>query len=364
MEKISHRQKLTKIVSRGLAIIIFSGFLNHTDVVLPPSPQEIPTHTQETTIFLQAETIKSQEIIKTTESILGIHDTPIIGGSLNEQLAMDDAKRLGAKYWVSLNPDEDMLKALKENPNLTLITRAYMKDNKYDEKYLTEMMNKLTKYIEKPLVVPYNETNLTFETGGTPVSARDHIINDFIPAAELILKYGGIPLLTPLAQSHNPNPSDGFDDIEYFKSMIDTLVRIKEIKPELLNQIKIALHDYISKPGEDIWKYPGQIDDIVMEETGRQIEMYILEGGFSQEAYKKFDQQTISSDIPRILSSEIPKKLLVRSWTLWLYSNFAQRPAEDKFAQNWKELQGFEPMALRGENGETLEYKAIENSKN
>lgn len=359
MEKISHRQKLTKIVSRGVGIIVLSGFLNHTDAILSTAPQEIPI--QETTIFQKTETISSQEVITTVASIFGLHDTPIIGGSINEQLAMDDARRLGAKFWVSLNPNEEMLKAIKENQNLTLITRAYMENNQFDEKYLTEMMHKLREYIEKPLVVPYNETNLTFETGGTPVSARNHIIKDFIPAAELILKYEGIPILTPTAQSHNPDPSEGIDGIEYFKLMIDTLI---EVKPELLDQIKIGVHDYTKNPGEDIWKHPEEIYDIVTAKTGKKIDMYITEAGLYQSTEKQFDEQTVVLEETKTLKTKIPEGLPVMAYCDWAYSGFVQRPEEDKYAPNLKELQNFETMVKRGENGETAVYKAIENFKN
>lgn len=263
---------------------------------------------------------------KTVADIRGLHDTPIEGGSEDEKLAMEDMKNLGMKYFVSLNPLEKMLEAATDNPGLTVIHRAFMENNLYDKNYLGKMTKKAIKYSssEKPLIVPFNETNLLAETGDIFISPKEHIVKHFIPAARLILDKGGTPILTPVAQ--------GNGSLDYFSSMIDALV---DNDPDLLNEIKIGLHNYILDPEENIWEYPSLINKIVTSKLGKQIGIHITEGGMLQSLPRTFDDTTVAQVFIRILKEGIPKYLPIESESFWVYSNRAQRrfPSENEYQE-------------------------------
>ncbi len=319
-------------------------FIRFTNI-LSSQPQPLPTPDP-------GEIVIPPEIPKTF-TIFGLHGTPNPGGSDNLELTITDARRLRAKWWVALDPTEEELAAFG-NAGINVITRLLLPDNNFNARLIESAIKKPN--ISNLLIQPFNEPNRDVENGGKVVSPEEHMRQAFIPAARAIISRGAIPLLTPLAQRAQDG---GIDEGSYFARMLDVL---KREAPDILSgNLAIALHNYIFEPGEDFWQRPRQLAEIVRTSLGFIPPIYITEAGLHQSLEKQFSEELLASETIRLLDSSIPNDLPVKAFCIWVYANFAQRPANHRSIIENEEVRAFELAAWRKGDGETPIFLAVEN---
>lgn len=287
---------------------------------------------------------------------LGIHDTPNVGGSLNVDVALKDIAGLNGHSLVAINPSEHLLKGIKAQ-NLTVIARIYQPGNRFKEDLVKSEAEKVFNYVEDPIFQTNNEVNLLKETGGVFVSPKAHVEEQFLPAVSTIIKVAerykrrAQILITPFAQ--DAPVISGLNEEAYFSEVLD---RLAPHVSALNCDFRLGLHGYVFKPGEDPLEYVQKRVSKARSVLGVNLPINITEAGLHLTADKQFTPEIVADETCRILQTPIPDGLLVDTYNLWVGANFAQRPRED---QSRKDLQNFEPAALRRLDGVSPTYQQI-----
>lgn len=281
--------------------------------------------------------------------LLGFVANPYVGGGENPSRVISDTTSLGGKTLLVLEPNQNFIENAK-NSNITLITRLYLKNNSFDKDKVEEALRIAATYPQRLIVQPFNEINLPeIETGGKYVSPEEHITKDLLPAAKVIEQYGGLTLITPLAQG------TAIDDSAYLKDMLVTL-RANAPLEWIKNNIGIGLHNYIFYPGEDFWYRPKVMTPwIASFMDGAYLPLHITEAGLYQHTSRPFPEQTYGQELLRIVDTPIPSDVFnLQSICMWILASLAERPFSRPDLDSLGLL--FEPAALRKKYALSIGY--------
>ncbi len=284
--------------------------------------------------------------------VLGFVVNPYVGGGENPERAISDTKQLGGKNLLVLEPNERFIESAR-NSGIQLITRLYLKDNTFDKDRVEEVLRTASTYPQRLIVQPFNEVNLPeIETGGRYIGPAEHIVNNFIPAAKVVEQYGGLTLLTPLAQGAP------IDEYIYLKDMLLTL-RANAPLEWIRNNIGIGLHNYIFQPGEDFWYRIKAVNPWISRfMEGTYLPLHITEAGLYQHHDKPFPEETFSNELMRIIDSPIPPEITnLQSFCIWILASLADRPLNRPDLESLGTL--FEPAALRKKYRLSLGYGSL-----
>ncbi len=280
-----------------------------------------------------------------TFGLFGLHGVPNAGGETDADLLVADLAALSARWFVSIWPREHVIRKLSE-AGVRPIIRLAEEGNAFTPAHHSAALGTITRYFERPVIQPFNEVNLLRETVGKPLSAREHVREGFLPAAELIAARGGLALLTPLAQDAGaPNWSEE----PYFVEMLDELSSATSID-WLREHVAIAVHSYTLGTGEDLWSRIAQVHDMTVGILGEGLPLYVTEAGLHRTESDGLDEAAVAAETVRLLDQPVPVDLPVQAVCFWLLANFAQRPEQQRRSQN-RDLQHFERAAWRGVDG-------------
>lgn len=357
MERIDRREALGKL---GL---VFGGVLlwgvpvptvptvpTVAEPSLPPASLPKPVTLPEESTLLKPE--------KKIRKILGFHDTPNTGGSIDIPLAISDVLRLGGRGLTVINPSEHLLVATQA-VGLTIVDRIYHPDNFFDGQLIEAEVTKLFRYVKEPIFQLYNEVNLRRENNGAFVSPEEHIETRFVPAAKLVSKVAHLfgrrarLLTTPLAQK--APEVNGLNEEAYFKEMLDYLsLHARELDGDLL----LGLHAYIFDPEDkDPLKHVRERYKEAKKRLG-DIPIYVTEAGLHHNEDTDYSQDVIAAATVNILNTSIPDDLPIEGYDIWVLSNYHQRPPSHWERRN-KMLDNFEKAAFRQLDGVTPAYKLL-----
>lgn len=292
---------------------------------------------------------------KKIRNILGFHDTPNTGGSMNVKLALSDILYLGGGRITGINLSESLL-SHSQSLGLTVTDRIDLPRNHFKADIITSEAEKVYGYVENPFFVPFNEVNLLQETGGEEVSPSEHIEAHFVPAVELISQIAkrhnkrARVLITPLAQ--DAPKVCGLSEEAYFEEMLKCL---RPYMTKLDCDLQLGLHPYILNPGDNPIDYIQKRYNKAREILGVELPIQATEAGLQHTRDSDYSQELIAAETVRILNIPIPARLPLKGFDLWILSNYAQRPAVPRN----EELDIFEKAALRAWWGVTLAYRAL-----
>lgn len=282
--------------------------------------------------------------------IFGLHGPPVKGGGLNHDQLIDDLNTLNAKWVTLLDPDEDVIERVLES-GINLITRVPFTDNIYNEDWLVEVMKKLTKFIKKPIVIPFNEVNLESETGGIPRPPRQHV-EEFYSATEVISSYNGLSLITPMSQDALTEiEGKKLSDIEYLN---EYTWHLKEKTPRDWAEKKIAtashIYTQVAFPGRDVSPIPriGMINAILLKNLGFIPDHYITEGGIGQNVTWPYGDRYMAQESIKLMDLFMPGHLKVKCYNFWVLANQAQRSKIERWTPD---LRKFELASWRAPEG-------------
>ena len=248
------------------------------------------------------------QLERPTFSVYGLHGTPDLGGGVDSELLVSDLINLGAKWLVSLDPSEELLQRIKSS-NIGLIIRTSEPENTFTPDYQVSLLKKYQKYIPNLVIQPFNEVNLLAETGGKVIPAPEHISKSFIPTAELISEYGGLTLITPLAQRTSyPN----FEELPYYIESLRQLKKAKDIS-WILNNLALGVHSYIFTPGEDQWRRVSILASAAQQILEVNLPIFITESGLYQTRQTNFSQELVARETIRQLETPVPYHLPIQS---------------------------------------------------
>lgn len=292
---------------------------------------------------------------KKIRDILGFHDTPNSGGSINVELALSDILYLGGGRITGINLSEYLLRH-SQSLGLTVTNRIDLPANHFMASTIGAEAEKVCRYVENPFFVPFNEVNLLQETGGEEVSPSEHIEAHFVPAVELISRVAkkhnkrARVLITPLAQ--DAPKICGFDEEAYFEEMLKCL---GPYMAKLDCDLQLGLHPYILHPGDNPIDYIQRRHNKAREILGVELPIQATEAGLQHTKDSDYSQELIAAETVRILNIPIPAGLPLEGFDLWILANYAQRPAVPRN----EELDIFEKAAFRAWWGVTLAYQAL-----
>jgi hypothetical protein len=263
---------------------------------------------------------------------------------------------LKAKSLVTLDPSVELLEQLKAI-GVQPIIRGFLPANRFWGEEISRTLTKLKEHAIPIINQPFNEVNLLSNTNESPRSPTDHISQDFIPAAELIDSYGGLTLLTPLAQRAQTTINNfQYDDTLYFRYQLTALKKQKSVN-WIRNRVAIGFHSYTFSPNESPHKRIYAAHQLTKDILGISLPFYVTEGGLFQDTDQVYPEAVVSESTVSLLSSSLPKETKVESFCLWVLANMAQRPADNELTE---ELKDFEVAAWRISPEETRQvYKAV-----
>lgn len=306
--------------------------------------------------------------------IYGLHDTPNGGGSTHLDIIAYDINILRPRSLTLLDPSQALLEFAKE-AGLSVAFRISQNNNHFDAKKVATESDKAFTHTENLVLQPYNEINLLDETGGRPMSPKEHIEQHFLPAAKLIAQVAkrhqrrARVLITPLAQ--RAPKVEGLDEKEYFKKMLNYLGPHLET---LDVDLALGLHAYEFIKGQDTERskdfedYKDALEYVqkryrdAQEILGLNLPIYVTEAGIHQTIDNPFSDKVVAKETRRILETAIPNGLLLEQFNLWVFYNYFQRPKGHQYPEDpalKKMLDGFELSALRRSTGVTEAYQQI-----
>lgn len=296
--------------------------------------------------------------VKRLYEVYGIHDTPNGGGSIKKDLFRTDLQVLRPKGVTFINGSEDLLRIVR-TANLSVVMRTVApKKNRFDAEFVEKEVSKTFSCIEggDPIFqVTGNEPNLLHETGGVPVSPKEHIEKFFLPAAEIVSRiakrYGKRAriLTTPLAR--NAPEINGLNEEAYFSEMLNCL---RPYVNKLDCELVLGLHPYNLELNENPLDYIEKRYFKALSLLNIELPIYATEAGIYQTTETGFDDDVVAAETSRILKMEIPSHLPIIGFDLWVLANDVQRPKEDH-----GKFKDYEKAALRRLTGVTPTYRAI-----
>ncbi|MDA8218328.1 MAG: hypothetical protein M0Z94_11995, partial [Dehalococcoidales bacterium] len=286
-------------------------------VVLPGLPMSAVLG--KTTVEVQVRQPNSPDFLASyprPPGVFGLHDTPIIGGSVNAALAVRHWQSLGVRLVTVLDPREEML-ALAQQAGIEVVARVYSPSIHQDGDLGGVTQRAVAHGMH--YVVPYNEPNLRSENSGQlpdPV----YFARRWVDAAEIIHQYGGYPVLTPLA------PEGDYDDVLFLRKMLTEVVNLRGIDWLLNVGVVVGVHPYLMRPGDDSWGHLETYASVMREQLGFVLPMLATEGGLAGQAAQPAagwsPEVEVTALAERLRRGDVPEYLL--GATLWLYSNEAQ----------------------------------------
>lgn len=290
--------------------------------------------------------------------VFGMQEGTNTGGGVNLEMVFYDLAILGAGPLTAINPSRNLLMKASGLGH-SVITRVISEpvDSRFHPESLEEETKKAKGVFSDPIIQLANEVNLEKETGGIPRPAREYIVEDFIPSAELIIFHGGRPILPPLALTSHPF----FNPYVYFFEELDELEKQKGLSWIKENIAGSAAHPYILTPEDDPLAMLKKMNQIAQRKLGITLPFYATEAGLYQKSGLVFHDEIVARATVDILKTPIPSDLQVEAYNLWVLSNFAQRPSTHQQIEGdrGKELRDFEVSAWRGLNGPRKVYLAV-----
>jgi hypothetical protein len=294
---------------------------------------------------------------KTIWDVLGIHDTPNVGGSDNLEEFHRHLSDLGAKWVIGIVPRPEWYYWV-EQMGAVPITRLLLPGNRFDEAVLVRQLAGVPPH---SLVIPFNEPNLVDETP-YPVLPELHA-QDLLLAAELIAQAGCTTLITPLAQEGAliPEPGVLIHEVEYFERLLRELANLQSLE-WIRTHMALAFHNYhlkynIHQGSDPFYRLGAFYTHLVVPLIGT-LDIYITEGGYFLADVPTIDYQAVADDTAALLARELPPALSdhLKMWSLWVYANLFQRPLEHHLD---REAQRLERTALWQRAGPTPIYHAV-----
>ncbi len=262
----------------------------------------------------------------------GLHDTPIVGGSQGVRDAIGHWRSLGVGWVTALDPREELLIAARD-AGIQVVGRVYS-PSIYETGDLVRVTKRMVAHGMR-YVVPYNEPNLLSETRGTPPDPVA-FARRWVADAEVIARYHGYPVLTPLA------PEGDYPDLPYFEQMVAEVVRLRGAQWLLDLRVAVGLHAYVLRAGDDFFERFYKYDAIMRAQSGLSLPLLATEGGLAPDAPGAAawapGEETLSI-VRALREGNLPAHFLGAS--LWLYANGAQGGHDYRFERAaWYGLEG------------------------
>ncbi len=251
----------------------------------------------------------------------GLHDTPIIGGSQGVRQAIEHWRNLGVGWVTVLDPREELLSAARA-AGIQVVGRVYS-PSIHETGDLVRVTKRMVAYGMR-YVVPYNEPNLVSETAGAPPDPVA-FARRWVAAAEVIARYHGYPLLTPLA------PEGDYPDLAYFERMLAEVVRLRGTRWLLDLRVAVGLHAYVLRPGDDFFERFHKYDATVRAQCGFSLPLLATEGGLGPDAGAAASAagEEMLTIVRALTEADLPATFFGAS--LWLYANAAQGGRDGRF---------------------------------
>lgn len=365
LDRRIRKRMLIGTAALGINAVLILGGISHDD-----TKAEAPVNSSYTMYVPRIEVPFPSEEKKETITLqqrLGFHGIPFPDDlPNNNSLAgrtVEFVKAMGGTSLVVINPGEKTLEKANNN-GVAVIARYYSSENRFSEEKIGSLVNLMQKYQETfPIIVPFNEVNLSYETENTYRSPEEHIEQDFLPAFKLISNKGGITLLTPLAQNAVAiEDSREVDEFEYFERMLVALRR--HLTDDELQSVGLGLHAYAMHPGDDIRPRLYKINDIAKEVLGIKLPMFLTETGLFQGKNTSHSPELVAEETERIFNEPIELDNIVNA-NVWVVGNGGFRPYDPKNPQAMEEYDKASVVNSQGEFTKTgLMFKRVAEEQN
>jgi len=272
-------------------------------------------------------------------SAFGLHDTPIPGGSVDLDRAIEDWQSLGVAWVTVLDPRDELL-ARASKAGIQVIARVYSRSVFEDGDFGGTARRMVAHGMH--YVVPYNEPNLRAECAGNwpdPVAFAAR----WVAAADAILQQGAYPVLTPLA------PEGDYPDMAYLDSFLSEVLKLRGQAWLRDSHVVVGMHAYVLRPGDSFFNRVRAYEDAVKTRMGLDLPILITEGGIAPAAlHRGFiwspEAETIAL-AQALRDGSLPPYIL--GATLWLYSNSGQGGHDPRFEDSaWFGTDGPGTIAL------------------
>jgi len=249
-------------------------------------------------------------------AIFGLHDTPILGGSLDVPTAIEHWQALGVGSVTVLDPRPELLAAARE-AGIMVIARVYS-GSIYETGDLAGVTRRMVQNGFR-YVVPFNEPNMRLECASgqpDPVS----FARRWVAAAEVIEREGGYPVLTPLA------PVGDYADDRYFAAMLAAIVNLRGAQWLVDIHAVVGVHAY-EVPGQDYRSILQRYAQATRDRLGTTLPLLATEAGTPPSDQYSPAAAEASWERSLAIHWELVKRPLpeyVLAVNIWVYSNRAQ----------------------------------------
>jgi hypothetical protein len=287
----------------------------------------------------QAPILLLQKKQKTVYSVLGMHDAPRVGGSVDLDRMKNHLGAIGLKFVVGHLPSPQWYGAVKAF-GATPIVRLDLPENRFNEVIINKQLDTVP---EGTLVTPGNEYNQSGEVGWKPMFPEEAALNDYMAFGQIVA-HKCIPMVSPTSPGGNLEHKDGspaldkngqgYDEERYFHNLMEEHGRLGTFGK--YPQAVIAMHAYDFKYHNpnlpSVWDRLRKLNETSISPVAGGIPIYIKEGGYflADVEESRINHQEIGPDIERFLGLDLAEVAgedlakQIQSFGWWIYSNYAQ----------------------------------------
>jgi hypothetical protein len=357
------KRKFIRALGATTASLLLTGQLTSPGLVIA---QSLSPEVQTPSVIIQKPR-------KTIYSILGMHDAPRVGCSLDLELMKTHLSAIGVKFVIGHMPAPEWYNAVR-SIGATPIVRLNLPDNRFN----ADIMNsQLATAPKGSFVVPYNEKNQSGEVGWNPMFPEEAAQEDY-NAFGLIVAHGCIPMISPLSPGGNLENKDGsaaldknkqgYDEDRYFYVLMQAHGALGTFKD--FPQAVLGMHAYDFKYHNPtlpaMWDRLKRLNETSILPIAGKIPIYIKEGGFflADVEPDKINHQIIGQDIESFLNQDLFEVAgpdlgeQIKSYGWWIYANYAQISPTDHSTPRFERSALYE--AINGREPKTNEmYEAF-----